>query len=120
MTKTLPIRELITKAHRGDLGLINDKVQVIISKFRPDKIVLFGSHAKGNAGPDSDVDLLVIINTERSTWDLAVDISVALKHSVPIDIIVRTPKEIARRLQQGDFFIKDIMENGKVLYERAD
>ncbi len=101
-----------------DLGEVDEKVQTIVRKYRPDKIVLFGSYAKGNPSPDSDVDLLVIIATERSTWDLAVEISLALKHTIPMDIIVRTPQEIAKRLKHGDFFIKNIIENGKVLYER--
>ena len=101
-----------------DLVEINEKVQTIVKKYRPDKIVLFGSHAKGNPSPHSDVDLLVIIATERPTWDLAVEISSSVKHSFPMDIIVRTPQEVATRLKQGDFFIKNIMENGKVLYEQ--
>ncbi len=97
---------------------INDKVRVIVENFQPEKVILFGSYANGTPGPTSDIDLLVIIDTEQSTWDLAVEISLALKHSMPIDIIVRTPKEIARRLECGDFFIKNVMETGKVLYER--
>jgi predicted nucleotidyltransferase len=101
------------------LSEINDTIQVIVKKFSPDKIILFGSHAKGHPNSDSDVDLLVIIDTNRSTWDLSVEISLALKHSFPMDIIVRTPQEIARRLKDGDFFMKNIMENGKVLYERS-
>ena len=115
MSRTEPI----TGRHCIDMSKIDEKVQVIVRKYRPDKIILFGSYAKGNPGPDSDVDLLVIIETRRSTWDLAVEISLAFKHSFPMDILVRTPQEIAGRLEYGDFFIKDIMENGKVLYERA-
>jgi predicted nucleotidyltransferase len=114
MSRTKPI----VGQRRINISEINEKVQVIVRKYRPDKIVLFGSYAKGNPGPDSDVDLLVIIDTKRSTWDLAVEISLALRHSFPMDIIVRTPEEIARRLKYGDVFIKNIMENGKVLYER--
>jgi predicted nucleotidyltransferase len=98
---------------------INDKVRTIANKYRPDKIMLFGSYAKGKPGPDSDVDLLVILDTKQSTWDLAVEISLTIKHTFPMDIIVRTPQEIARRIQLGDFFIKNIMENGKILYDRA-
>jgi predicted nucleotidyltransferase len=98
---------------------IQEKVQTIVKKYRPDKIILFGSYANGIPTPDSDVDLLVIMDTDQSTWDLGVEISAMLKHTFPMDIIVRTPQEIARRLESGDFFIKEIMENGKVLYERV-
>ena len=111
-------KTLARKSHI-DTSVINDNVQLIAKQFKPDKIVLFGSHAKSNSNYASDVDLLVIMDTDQSTWDLTVEISLALKHSFPMDIIVRTPQEIARRLQQGDFFIQSIMENGKVLYERA-
>ncbi len=98
---------------------IKDKVKAITEKYEPEKIILFGSYVAGNTTPASDVDLLVIVDTKRSTWDLAVEISSSLKHSFPMDILVRTPQEIARRLKYGDFFIKDIMEKGKVLYERT-
>lgn len=111
--------EAITGRCSVDMKEINDKVQAIAEKYRPDKIILFGSYATGNSAPDSDVDLLVIIDTKRSTWDIAVEISLMLRHSFPMDIIVRTPQEIARRLKYGDFFIKDIIDNGQVLYERT-
>lgn len=109
-----------TVVDRGpiDLSEIDDKIKTIVKNFEPERIVLFGSYASGNPSPDSDVDLLVIIATERPTLDLAVEISLAVKHSFPMDIIVRTPQAIAKRLKCGDFFIKNIMENGKVLYER--
>lgn len=111
--------ELNTEHRQTNMREIRDKVQLIVRKYRPDKVILFGSYAKGDVGPASDVDLLVIIDTEESTWDLAVEISLTLKHSFPMDIIVRTPKEIARRLEFGDFFVRDIVEHGKVLYERG-
>jgi predicted nucleotidyltransferase len=100
-----------------EMRQIEEKVQPIIEKFRPEKIILFGSYAAGNPTPASDVDLLVIMNTDRSTLELAAEVSSSIKHTFPIDILVRTPQEIAKRLQYGDFFIRDIMETGKVLYE---
>jgi predicted nucleotidyltransferase len=102
-----------------DMKEIRNKVKAITEKYEPEKIILFGSCAAGNTTSASDVDLLIIMNTNRSTWDLAVEISSTLKHSFPMDILVRTPQEIARRLKYGDFFIRDIMEKGKVLYERT-
>jgi len=98
---------------------VNDKVKTIAERFEVEKIILFGSYAVGHPTTGSDIDLLVIMDTNRSTWDLAVEISSSVKHSFPMDILVRTPQEIARRLKYGDFFIKDIMEKGKVLYERS-
>jgi len=113
-------KEAAIKPRDLDMREIENKVEVIARKYRPEKIVLFGSYAKGKPSSASDVDLLVIMDTQRSNWDLAVEISLAVKHSFPMDIIVRTPQEIANRLALGDFFVQNIMAHGKVLYERVD
>jgi len=102
-----------------DIKKIEAQALAIAQEYQPEKIILFGSYATGNPTPDSDVDLLIILDTKESTWELSVKISLMLKHSYPMDIIVRTPQDIAKRLRHGDFFIMDIMENGKVLYERT-
>lgn len=98
---------------------IRSIASLIAAKFRPEKIVLFGSAASKKSGPDSDVDLLVVMKTKGSTWEKAVEISSSIKHEFPIDILVKTPVEIANRLGLGDFFVRDIMENGKILYEQT-
>ena len=102
-----------------DMKSIKNKIYTIVKKYKPEKIILFGSYATGNPTPDSDVDLLIIINTKQPTWDVSIDISLLLKHSFPMDIIVKTPQEIQKRLNYGDYFIKDIIEKGKVIYERT-
>jgi len=104
--------ELKTKASFIDMKQIETQVLSIAKRFEPEKIILFGSYATGNPTPDSDVDLLVIMNTGQSTWDAAVEISLMVKHAFPMDTIVRTPQQIVQRLNYGDFFIKDILENG--------
>ena len=86
-------------------------------EFQPEKVLLFGSHARGEAGPDSDVDLLVVLPCEGKPVYKAAQIRLSLDHSIPIDVLVRTPEEIAKRLEMGDFFIRDILEEGVVLYE---
>ena len=111
--------ELDTVWKRVDMKSIKDKIHKIVKKYKPEKIILFGSYATGNPTPDSDVDLLVIIDTKQPTWDVSVDISLMLKHSFPMDIIVKTPQEIKKRLNYGDYFIKDIIETGKIIYERT-
>ena len=100
-----------------DKRKIHRTAQTIIENFAPRKIILFGSHAYGKPGKDSDVDLLVILKTSKNTLDAAVSIRQAIDHDFPIDIIVRTPKQIQQRLRWGDSFIKEIMEKGEVLYE---
>ena len=105
-----------------DISDIENKINQIAQKYNPEKIILFGSYAEGIPTPDSDVDLLVIMDTQKSTWDVAVEVSLMLNHTFPMDImdiIVKTPQYISHRLHLGDFFIRDIMEKGKVFYERV-
>jgi len=97
---------------------IEKLVQFIAEKFNPKKVILFGTYAYGEATSESDVDLMIIVNSNKSTWELSVEISSALDHTFPLDIVVKSGQEIEDRLASGDFFIEDIIEKGKVLYER--
>ncbi len=94
-------------------------VGIIVDKIDPIKIILFGSYAAGNATPESDVDLLVIVDSNQSNWGLATQISTLIDHRFPVEILVRSAKEIERRLEMGDFFVRSMIEKGKVLYERS-
>jgi len=92
----------------------------IARQFRPRRIVLFGSYAEGQAGPDSDVDLLVVLPHKGDAVEKSVEIRLATRPPFPLDLLVRTPQEIRRRLAMGDTFMRDIVEKGKVLYETDD
>lgn len=73
-------------------------VKRIVRKFQPEKIILFGSQARGDAGPDSDVDLLIIMPVEGDKWDKAMEIHAALGNiPVSLDIIVTKPEDFAWR-----------------------
>lgn len=91
----------------------------VAEQFRPDKILLFGSHAYGKSHADSDVDVLVIMRC-RNQLDQAVKISLAIDPPFPLDIIVRTPHNMTWRLAEGDSFLEEIVAKGKVLYEAPD
>lgn len=91
----------------------------VARRFHPEKIILFGSHAYGTPHADSDVDILVIM-AARNQIDQAVRIDEAVDAPFPLDLIVRTPRNMAWRLREGDSFLKEIMSRGKVLYEKAD
>ena len=91
----------------------------VAEKFHPDKIILFGSQAYGTPHEDSDVDILVIMPA-RNEIDQSVRISLAIDPPFPLDIIVRTPKNMKWRLEEGDSFLREITSKGKVLYEKAD
>ena len=88
--------------------------------FRPRQVVLFGSYAYGNPTADSDVDILVVMPTSEDTVDKSVEMRLRLRPPFPLDLLVRTPAKIKERLALGDDFIKDILENGEVLYEAVD
>ena len=99
---------------------IEAQANIIIKEFDPEKIILFGSYAHGSPTLESDVDLLVIVKTNKSMLRLSAEIALSLDHSFPLDIIVKTPEQIEKRIQNGDFFLENIMNHGRVLYERAD
>jgi HEPN domain-containing protein/predicted nucleotidyltransferase len=92
-------------------------VDYLAETFDPEKIILFGSYAYGEPKPWSDVDLLVVAETESSS-QLQRAIAFSFEQPFGIDILVRTPQEIAERIPQGDFFLWEIMSKGKILYEK--
>jgi len=99
---------------------INKMVQRVIERFDPIKLILFGSHARENAGPDSDVDLLVVFPQMEDKRRAAVEIRKALA-DFPIckDIIVTSPEEIAERGDVIGSILRPALREGKVLYERT-
>jgi predicted nucleotidyltransferase len=88
----------------------------LAERFRPEKIILFGSYAYGEPNADSDVDLLVVM-PGRNQLDQAGKIYLEIPAPFPLDLIVRTPRKLNQRLANGDLFTTYIMSNGKVLYE---
>ncbi len=94
-------------------------IQRIADELKPEKIILFGSYAYGTPNPHSDVDLLVVLKTNTSLKERSWKVSrLLLPRPFPVDILVKTPKELETALRSGDFFLKEIMTRGKVLYER--
>jgi uncharacterized protein len=89
----------------------------IARKFRPRKIVLFGSYAYGKPTEDSDVDVLVIMPFNRKLGRKSLEIRQRIPADFPLDLIVRTPEFIAQRLQWGDCFLREILAKGDVLYD---
>lgn len=99
------------------MNLIEELGQRIGREFGAEKVVLFGSYAEETATDDSDVDLLVIYPFQGRSVDQSVQIRMKLRPHFPVDLIVRTPEKVDERLQMGDHFMQDIIEEGKVLYE---
>jgi len=97
---------------------IQQFVDSVVREFRPTKVILFGSHAYGQPTADSDVDLMLIMPYRSSSAQAAAKVRLACPRSFPMDLLVRTPAEIRRRLQLGDPFIHEITTKGIVLHER--
>src|SRR5580698_8451279 len=91
----------------------------IAERFEPDKIILFGSYAYGTPHEESDVDLLVIMRC-RNAIDQSIRICLAFEEPFSLDLIVRTPWKIERGLKDDNWFLREIIEKGKVLYEARD
>ena len=84
--------------------------------FKPERIVLFGSYAYGRPTADSDVDLLVVMPFDGKGFRKASEIRSRIDADFPLDLLVRTPREVNRRLTGGDFFLREITEKGELLY----
>ncbi|MDZ4858147.1 MAG: nucleotidyltransferase domain-containing protein [Candidatus Hydrogenedentes bacterium] len=94
-------------------------VDRLVQRYEPEKVILFGSYAHGTATNDSDVDLFVIMPKTKSKIRTSVEIRKAVPAHFPLDIIVRSPAQVAQRLAWNDYFVRDIVTNGKILYEAA-
>ena len=97
-------------------------IRRIVSELKPERIILYGSYAYGNPTPDSDVDLLVVIETNGKNKEIYRAVSKLLyPREFPVDFIIKTPKEVEEALRGGvdnAFFLREIVKKGKVLYDR--
>ena len=101
--------------------LISRIVKTISHEYRPQKIILFGSYAYGRATPDSDIDLLIIKDTDLRMVDRFVEVKRLIydpQLRIPVSPLVYTPHELQERLDMGDDFVEEVMREGKVLYEK--
>ncbi len=92
----------------------------IVRGFDPQKVILFGSYANGAPNEDSDIDLLVIMPYDGNELDKMAEVRRALSSAMPLDVLVKTPTQIKTRIEMGDFFVREIMESGKVLYDAGN
>jgi len=102
--------------------ILSEIVEKLESEYKPLKIILFGSYAYGNPTEDSDIDLLILKNTNKRRVDRFVLVKKIIynrNRKIPVSPLVYTPWELEERLRIGDDFIKEIIQRGLVLYERA-
>ena len=111
---TIDIRERIP------FEVIDEIARQIADRFHPQKIILFGSYAYGSPRPESDVDLLVVMKTSLREIQQGQQIRQFLNPLFGLDLVVYTPDNLAKRIEWGDTFLREIFARGKVLYESVD
>ncbi len=100
--------------------ILDEIVRRIVTALHPEQIILFGSYGYGRPSEDGDLDLLVVMETEARPADRYLAVSRLLRpRPFPLDILVRTPKEVSEALDRGDFFMREIVTRGRMLYERS-
>ncbi|MBU0573259.1 MAG: nucleotidyltransferase domain-containing protein [Candidatus Margulisbacteria bacterium] len=113
-----PKKRTKLKPQKIDAALIKTVTQKITDKFKPQKIILFGSNASGSPNQDSDLDLFIIMPSSLRRDERSREVSNLLGDRLfPLDVLVYTPDEIASSLKRGNSFIKEILEKGKILHE---
>ena len=111
----------IQKRKRIPMKTIRAIADHIAEKFDPEEIILFGSHAYGKPTAWSDVDLLVVMDTPEGEMEAILDVGRSLPDlTFGVDIVVRSRKVLEKRKKLGDWFLREITEKGKVLYERTN
>lgn len=90
----------------------------LIEKYKPEKIILFGSHAWGEPTPDSDVDLCIVKQgvDEQRFYKRVLEATKSFKHKIATDVLVYSPREIRKEIWLGNPFIRKIIDKGKTLY----
>lgn len=98
---------------------LNDISRRLIKEYDPEKIILFGSRVEGKDSEGSDIDLVIVKETDKRPLDRRIEVETLLAdRAVPIDLIVYTPDEIRRLYSMGSPFVEEIVEKGRLLYMR--
>lgn len=88
----------------------------LVDKYKAQKVVLFGSAVSGNMTRDSDLDFLVVKDDTKGFRERVAEVYTLIEKSMPADFIVYTSKELAQKIRLGDPFVREILNNGRVLY----
>ena len=119
-TTVAPEGAVIVEEGKTSADKIDEMVRRIVERFDPEQVILFGSHARGTARSDSDVDLLVVMSVAGSKREKQIELRCAL-HDIYVakDIVVATPEEVERRRNIVGTIIRIALREGKVLYDRG-
>src|ERR1051325_2346047 len=100
-----------------EMNQIESLSRRIAREFQPERIILFGSYAYGAPKEGSDVDLLVLMPVRCNDLSKALQMMTRLKPKFSVDLLVRTPKDMESRLKNNDWFLREVVKRGRVLYE---
>ena len=110
-------RKIQARIGRLDSKVLRDIVRRVVESAQPEKIILFGSAARGEMGPDSDVDLLVVKGGKFNRWRLTTAIYRHLRgKGAPVDVVVVTPEEVERYADSPYLVIHPALREGKIVY----
>lgn len=101
--------------------LLRKIVEILVAEYQPERIILFGSHAYGEPDRASDIDLLILKETDESfpkRWAEVCELAAEIVGTIPFSPLVITPTELEKRRAKGDQFFEEILTRGKVLYTR--
>lgn len=101
--------------------IISEVVEKIKTEYQPEKIILYGSYAYGKPTPDSDIDLFIIKDTDEDGIQRFVEVKRLIydpERRISISPLVYTPREVDDRLELGDYFVREVLTKGEVLYVR--
>lgn len=108
-----------TERHRQLAEALDHILQTLITQYRPEKVILFGSMASGHVGEWSDLDLVILKDTRRPFVERSVEVGLLCRARVGVDYLVYTPTEFEQMLSHKNLFIlEEVIGKGKVLYER--
>ncbi|HDZ18491.1 hypothetical protein LCGC14_2095740 [marine sediment metagenome] len=100
--------------------ILNEIIEKLKRKYKPIKVILYGSYARGSPRDDSDIDLLILKKTNERRIERIVKVKKIIynpERKIPISPLIYSPTELNERLEMGDDFIKEILKKGKILYE---
>lgn len=113
--------KIVSEQQQGISSVLGSIIDILVKDYQPECIILFGSHARGAAHADSDVDLLIIKDTDETPeerWLRVKKMLNQINRHIAISPLVYTPAELEERLKLNDFFLTEIIETGKWLYGR--
>ena len=97
---------------------VENITQTLKTNYQPEKIILFGSCANGKIKSSSDIDMLIIKKSNKRRIDRIKEVLMMIDNNLPFEPLIYTPQEIKKRIELDDFFIKNIVKKGKILYEK--